>query len=419
MGDTTKIQWCDATFNAWIGCEKVSPGCKHCYAAVDTYARVSASRGLPLWGPGSSRHVTSDANWRKPLAWNRAAEREGVRRRVFCSSLSDVFEDRPDLVEPRARLATLIANTPHLDWLVLTKRPEHAHRLWCDAAESSNHPAFEVAASSWLPNIWLGTTCEYQAHADERIPHLLAVPAAVRFVSYEPALGPVDFNGWGNLSQMLAQFAPRDSWESFEWPAWVPSKSRAAIEKFWATTYGRGPRDWLRDHAVQHVPATGTEVVCADDNGWANVNKMAAHGVRGRYVHLWNNIGQVVTDDGNVVHASGGIGSGWLSHWLTRHGTYKSKLNWIIIGGESGPGARPFDLAWMRSVVRQCREAKVAAFCKQLGAKPYDSSIAVDVDAATMRATTGNTLRLRDPKGGNVEEWPEGDWPREFPRGGS
>ena len=125
MGENTKISWCDATFNPWIGCEKVSEGCKHCYAEHGTTARVSLSRGLPLWGKDAGRQITSDANWRKPLQWNRAAEKEGRPALVFCASLADVFEDREDLVEHRRDLFALIDKTPNLIWLMLTKKVGH------------------------------------------------------------------------------------------------------------------------------------------------------------------------------------------------------------------------------------------------------------------------------------------------------
>ena len=95
MSDITKIQWTDHTFNPWIGCAKVSDGCINCYAEVDTFARRERARGLELWGPWAARHVTSDEKfWKKPLAWDRSAREAGVRRRVFCASMADVFEDR-------------------------------------------------------------------------------------------------------------------------------------------------------------------------------------------------------------------------------------------------------------------------------------------------------------------------------------
>lgn len=183
MGQNSKIQWCHHTFNPWIGCQKVSAECEHCYAEGETFVRIQRSRGRELWGNRlrSERHVTSDANWRKPIAWNRAAEQVGERHRVFCASLADVFEARDNLDEPRARLFALIEATPALDWLLLTKRPENV---------------MEMVPSSWRtgfpPQVWLGTSCGTQAAADERIPHLLRTPAAVRFLSCEPLLGPVD-----------------------------------------------------------------------------------------------------------------------------------------------------------------------------------------------------------------------------------
>lgn len=176
MGAETKIEWCDHTFNPWIGCTKVSPGCANCYAAVNTFTRAQRAHGRELWGPDAARHVTSEAKWREPIRWDAAAKAAGIRRRVFCASMADVFEDRPDLAEPRARLAYVIGKTPNLDWLLLTKRPENIARLWIT----------DVVP----PNVWLGTTVEDQERADERIPHLLAVPAAVRFLSVEPLLSP-------------------------------------------------------------------------------------------------------------------------------------------------------------------------------------------------------------------------------------
>jgi len=190
----TAIQWCSRpradgtmmpgyTMNPWIGCEKVSSACKFCYAEVQTYARVSKSRGLPLWGADAARHVTSDANWKKPLAWNRLAQSLGEQHLVFTASLSDVFEDRPDLVAPRARLFEQIEQTPNLIRLLLTKRPENMVRL-----------APPSWAQEWPANVWAGCTVEDQPNADLRIEHLRRVPARVRFLSVEPMLGPTDIS---------------------------------------------------------------------------------------------------------------------------------------------------------------------------------------------------------------------------------
>lgn len=186
MGAQTGISWADHTFNPWWGCEKVSPACAHCYAET-----FSKRIGLKVWGPESERRFFGPHHWNEPLRWNKAAEKAGVRRRVFCASMADVFEDRPDLVQARADLFLTIEDTPWLDWLLLTKRPENIRRLlpgWWNGRP-------------W-PNVWLGTTVENQHFADERIPHLLAVPAVVRFLSVEPMLGPIN----------LREMAGRDDW---------------------------------------------------------------------------------------------------------------------------------------------------------------------------------------------------------------
>ena len=183
MGENSKIEWTDHTFNPWIGCTKISAGCANCYALdlMETrYKRVK-------WGPQGTRKRTSEANWRKPLAWNRQAERDGVRRKVFCASLADVFEDREELAPWRADLFRLIEQTRQLDWLLLTKRPENVNQM---IGRATGRPA-----SAWLADchhIWLGTSVEDQQRADERIPHLLRVPAKVHFLSCEPLLGPLD-----------------------------------------------------------------------------------------------------------------------------------------------------------------------------------------------------------------------------------
>lgn len=195
MGESTAIEWADHTFNPWIGCQRVSPACQHCYAET-----LNRRWGGGNWGANADRRITSEANWRLPVRWDRAAERDGVRRRVFCASMADVFEDRPDLEEPRARLWDLIAATPHLDWLLLTKRPENVRgmvpRRWAFGVRTINEEGSTVEPCEWPVNVWVGTTVEDQKRADERVPHLLDVPAPVRFLSCEPLLGPVDLSAW-------------------------------------------------------------------------------------------------------------------------------------------------------------------------------------------------------------------------------
>jgi protein gp37 len=153
MGETT-IQWTATrgpdgtmhpgfTLNPWIGCERVSPECDFCYADRGS-RRLAAQHGLKLWDDGSSRYLTKDP-MSKALAWNRKAQKLGVRLKVFCASYSDVFEDRPELVEPRAALLQTIEHTPCLDWLLLTKRPENMRRM-----------TFSRWAGVWPGNVWAG-----------------------------------------------------------------------------------------------------------------------------------------------------------------------------------------------------------------------------------------------------------------------
>lgn len=175
MGEQTKIEWCEHTFNAWEGCTKVSAGCLNCYAE----ARDKRIHKGSHWGPGAPRKLMSEGYWRAPLAWDRAAKEAGERHRVFCSSLADVFdaEAPPGQLD---RLWDLIYATPNLDWLLLTKRPE---RIAASLPE-------DWGAQGW-PNVWLGTSVEHQGAALTRIPHLISVPAKVRFLSCEPLLGPL------------------------------------------------------------------------------------------------------------------------------------------------------------------------------------------------------------------------------------
>lgn len=184
MGENSKIEWTDHTFNGWIGCTKVSPGCLNCYAETlmdKRYNRVN-------WGRGKPRLMTSDANWRKPLLWNREAQKLGVMQSVFCSSLADVFDQEvPD--EWRSQLFALMSLTINLRWLVLTKRPKSAEK-WMDY---------------FLPqkNIFLGISAENQERLDERmeIVHKLGVDA---FVSAEPLLGALKIAKWeGRISWVI------------------------------------------------------------------------------------------------------------------------------------------------------------------------------------------------------------------------
>jgi protein gp37 len=179
MGETTAIGWTDSTFNPWWGCARVSPGCEHCYA--EAFAKRT---GRAQWGKNAERVMASENVWAQPVKWEAKAAAAGVVHRVFCASMSDVFEDRPELVEPRARLLRLIEETPHLIWQLLTKRPENVNDLtmtWW---------------GRWPANAWIGTTVEDQQRAFERIPQLVRIPAAVRFLSCEPLLERVEIAPW-------------------------------------------------------------------------------------------------------------------------------------------------------------------------------------------------------------------------------
>lgn len=177
MAENSGIEWCDHTFNPWIGCTKVSPACDHCYAEEWD----QRFEGGEHWGPKAPRRRTSESNWIKPLKWNREAGKKNARHKVFCASLADVFDNKVD-PEWRADLFYLIKLTKNLDWLLLTKRPQNIKKMLPD----------DWGHGAAYPNVWLGTTVENQEEANRRIPPLLDVPARVRFLSCEPLLGPLN-----------------------------------------------------------------------------------------------------------------------------------------------------------------------------------------------------------------------------------
>lgn len=259
----SKIEWTDHTWNPWVGCTRVSPGCQHCYAETMMDKRY----GKVQWGPQGTRVRTSAAYWKQPLKWNRAAAAEGVRRRVFCASLADVFEDKPDqpeLDESRRDLFNLISETQHLDWLLLTKRPENVMSMLIKAGRG-----FQPLP----PWAWIGTSVENQEYADKRIPELLKIPATVRFLSVEPMVGPVD------LSAYLT-------------PKWT-SEERLSPK-----------------HGIGFPPTL------------------------------------------DVVRI-------------------RPRVDWVIVGGESGHGARPMHPQWARDIRDQCENAGVPFFFKQHGEWRY------------------------------------------------
>lgn len=253
------IEWTHHTFNPWHGCVKVSDGCKHCYAET-----LSHRWGNDFWGVDKARKSMSASYWHQPFKWNDEAKKNGTRARVFCASMADVFEDRRDLDHWRRKLWDMIEVTTSLDWLLLTKRPQNIARLidqrWVETPR---------------PNVWLGTTVENQEQADKRIPELLQVPAAVRFLSCEPLLEPVELTQVSNNYHLA------------EGQDWLNVLERYA----WCT----GPDNYYD--------------VCS-----------------------------------------------------TREG-----IDWVIVGGESGHGARPMPVEWVRYIKDQCLKADVPFFMKQMG----------------------------------------------------
>ncbi|MES2959765.1 MAG: phage Gp37/Gp68 family protein [Pseudomonadota bacterium] len=209
MSENTAISWTDATFNPWWGCTKVSPACDHCYAERDA---KRYQPGKVLWGVGSERRTFGEKHWYEPLRWARTLPAKlGRRPRVFCASMADVFDkDAPE--GERASLWTLIAATPELNWLLLTKRIGNAKSMlpadWGDG----------------YPNVWLGATVVSQEEADRDIPKLLATPARVRFLSIEPMLGDIRLGSWLQRSPSAAFAA---GLVTNEMPAWTRIGSTA------------------------------------------------------------------------------------------------------------------------------------------------------------------------------------------------
>lgn len=281
MSEKTNIEWCDSTFNPWIGCSKVSPGCDNCYAEQSTPARVQGIR----WGAKNNRKRTSISNWQKPLAWNKAhAEffsKHGRRQRVFCASLADVFDNAVDQGW-RDDLFGLIEATPNLDWLLLTKRISNVPNMLPVPFDFDRH----------FPNVWIGTTIVNQEEADRDIPKLVAVPARVHFLSMEPLLGPVEIE------------------------------------------------DYLY---IEYPSCTGFVASPRYDLGYCD--RCAGH-------------------ESDPIHTSP-----------------KGKVDWVIVGGESGPGARPMHPDWARSLRDQCQAAGVPFFFKQWGEFANASAAGFDDDA--------------------------------------
>lgn len=241
MGDRTPIAWTHYTFNLVWGCAKLSPGCKHCYAEE----RTTRFDGPRYWGPGKPRKTLSAQYWKAPLKWNLDAQEASERRRVFCGSMCDVFEDHETVTQERAKLWPLIRQTPALDWLLLTKR---ADRI-----------AEHLPADWPLPNVWLGVSIENEDSL-WRADALRVIRAVVRFVSYEPALGPLahvlDLEG---LDWVIygGESGPNFRPDKDEWARDMRAKCRAnGTAFFYKQTAARrqGTRPVLDGKTVQEYP---------------------------------------------------------------------------------------------------------------------------------------------------------------------
>ncbi len=349
---TSAIQWTDETWNPVRGCTRVSEGCRNCYAE----RRAARFSGPKMPFEGFAESTTGGPRWtgavklipeklEEPLHWRKP-------RRVFVNSMSDLFHERLTNEEIAAVLGVMAA-CPHLTFQVLTKRPERMLEWfeWLEQEHSGGavtrgrkislaiHRAIRGRApggarvenscnENWpLQNVWLGVSVEDQATADERIPLLLQTPAAVHFVSYEPALGPVDFSA-----------------------------------------------RWLFNSAIRRA---------------------VAHAIRGDSKAAENDVDDFFKGRG-------------------------ARVDWLIYGGESGPRARPNDLAWARSARDQCDMAGVKFFMKQLGSAPFTSGSAEPYFPCTAEQDYGEMRQfflcgMQDSKGGDPREWPQDLRRREFP----
>jgi protein gp37 len=327
MAENSKIEWTTHTWNAWRGCTKVSDGCKHCYAE-------SQSKRNPLvlgeWGPNGTRVLAVEKTLLEPYHWDDRCRRAKIREQVFSLSLGDWLEDWPgqmknhkdepiyyspsdrnfdpwttdrivpdDHFEPytldvaRVKLLRAVFECQHLDFLLLTKRPENwaakirAAMDLVKATPDGRKTPFYSWLNEWLhgreapKNVRIGTSVENQPTAESRIPHLLRVPAKVRFLSMEPLLGPVDLTA-----------------------LWLKDRSG-----FWNALTG-------------HLTCKATSTILGSPD-----------------------------------------------FWVATESPLLPPVNWVIVGGESGHGARPMHPAWVRSIRDQCQAAGVPFFMKQMDKK--------------------------------------------------
>lgn len=356
----TEIQWCDETWNCVRGCSRVSSGCGDstgggCYAERQAY-RFSGP-GMPYEGlvrmtPKGPRWtgkvILVEEKLNEPLKWRKP-------RRIFVNSMSDLFHEAlsdNDIL----RVFDVMRRCPQHTFQILTKRPERmkdfsqrlrfngegAGRMWLAENAAANERGYRLMGgngATGMPWVWVGVSVEDQKTADERIPLLLQTPAAVRWISYEPALGPIDLSR-GNM-------------------------------------------------------IGGAECYCGD--------------------FVVGDHGQFGAEPCRMCRCKG-VRMPW-----TRDAN--RRIDWCVVGGESGPKARPFDIVWARSIVEQCRAANVPVFVKQIGAYPISQQKEqrpwepLFNDAYGRQPTGEYGVALKDKKGGRPEEWPADLRVREFPAG--
>ena len=223
MGENSKISWTDNTFNPWIGCTKVGPGCDHCYAEESLPAKFMGIK----WGAGQPRHRTTKSNWKKPLSWNKKAKEDGKRIRVFCASLADVFDNEVPS-EWRTDLFQLIRETPNLDWIILTKRIGNVEKM------------LPPDWGAGYPNVWLVITVVNQEEAKRDCPKLRDIHAVVHGLSIEPMLAPIDF------AEFPREDLPSNHWfTELDYLDWVICGAESGLE---ARPFNE---DWVRTLQAQ------------------------------------------------------------------------------------------------------------------------------------------------------------------------
>ncbi len=359
MGESS-IQWTHFTFNPWLGCAKAHTGCTHCYA--EKHQAVAMRQGGRVqWGEvwqGGQRVVTADSTWAKPLTWARQAAREGVRKRVFCASLADVLEvpDYPPFAqlttESRARVNE-----------VRQRLDEARARLWNLIRETAH-----ICQGCERPH---ATSADVGGRT-ARLADLASVGAAC-----EGSAGRCVNTGSGGLDWLLLTKRP-ENW------AIVPADVRPLV---WL---GTSISD--QETADEWVP----RLLDAPD---VRLRFLSVEPLTGP-VDLWAFLTSPLREQSVAALGSPPMPG----------------IDWVIVGGESGPKARPCRVEWVRDIVRQCREAGVPCFVKQLGARVIDTPPGPRslVDAAVQQSGGWRRL-LEDSHGGDMAEWPEDLRVREVP----